>query len=110
MERADRYRVEIHKKYSIAVACLIFALIGVPLGLSMRRGGLGAVGATALGIFMFYWVTLVQGEKLADRGFLIPWVGMWAANLVMSLVGIALLLYVLLDVRARPLFRRKREP
>lgn len=106
-ERADRYRVEIHKKYSIAVACIIFALIGIPLGLSMRRGGLGAMGATALGIFMFYWVTLVQGEKLADRGMLIPWVGMWGANLLMLLIGLILLLFVIMDLRARPIFRRK---
>ena len=105
-ERADRYRVEIHKKYSIAVACIIFALIGLPLGLSIRRGGLGTVGATALGIFMFYWITLVQGEKLADRGLLIPWVGMWAANIVMTLVGIALMAYILMDLRARRLFKR----
>ncbi len=105
-ERADRYRVEIHKKFSIAVACIIFSLIGIPLGLSIRRGGLGAVGGTALGIFMFYWVTLVQGEKLADRGFLIPWVGMWGANLVMFTISVIILLYVLLDLRARPLFRR----
>ncbi|NNF04301.1 MAG: YjgP/YjgQ family permease, partial [Rhodothermales bacterium] len=40
-ERADRYRVEIHKKYSIAVACFIFMMIGAPLGLAIRRGGLG---------------------------------------------------------------------
>ena len=106
-ERADRYRVEIHKKYSIAVACIIFALIGIPLGLSIRRGGLGAIGATALGIFMFYWVTLVQGEKLADRGMLIPWVGMWGANLLMLGIGLFLLLFVILDLRARPVFRRK---
>ena len=108
-ERADRYRVEIHKKNSIAVACLIFALIGLPLGLSMKRGGLGTVGATALGIFMFYWVTLVQGEKLADRGMLIPWVGMWAANLVMLAVGITLTFYVLMDLRARRLFASRKK-
>ena len=106
-ERADRYRVEIHKKFSIAVACIIFSLIGIPLGLSIRRGGLGTIGATALGIFMFYWVTLVQGEKLADRGYLIPWVGMWGANLIMLIIGVFLLLYVILDLRARPLFRKK---
>ena len=106
-ERANRYRVEIHKKFSIAVACIIFSLIGIPLGLSIRRGGLGTIGATALGIFMFYWVTLVQGEKLADRGMLIPWVGMWGANLLMLIIGIFLLLFVILDLRARPLFRRK---
>ena len=106
-ERADRYRVEIHKKYSIAMACIIFALIGIPLGISIRRGGLGAIGATALGIFMFYWVTLVQGEKLADRGMLIPWVGMWGANLLMLFIGLFLLLFVILDLKARPIFKRK---
>lgn len=105
-QRADKYRVEIHKKNSIAVACLIFVLIGAPLGLSMKRGGLGVVGGMAVGIFLFYWVTLVQGEKLADRGMLIPWVGMWGANMVMGAIGLVLLLYVLLDLKARPLFRR----
>ena len=110
IERADRYRVEIHKKFSIAVACIIFTLIGIPLGLSMRRGGLGAVGGMALAIFLFYWVTLVQGEKLADRGMLIPWVGMWGANLVMLIIGLLLLLFVLFDLRARPIFRKGPPP
>ena len=102
VQRADRYRVEIHKKFSIATACLIFMLIGAPLGLSIRRGGLGTAGALAIGIFLFYWVTLVQGEKLADRGHLTPWVGMWAANLVMLLIGLALTFYVAYDLRATP--------
>ena len=106
-QRADRYRVEIHKKYSIAVACLIFMLIGAPLGLSIRRGGLGTAGALAVGIFLFYWVTLVQGEKLADRGLLTPWVGMWAANIVMIIVSISLLLYVSLDLRTTLALRRR---
>jgi lipopolysaccharide export system permease protein len=106
-QRADRYRVEIHKKYSIALACLIFVLIGAPLGLSIRRGGLGVIGGVALGIFMFYWVTLVQGEKLADRGFLPPWIGMWIANLVMLLVGLWLVFYVALDLRSTPPLRKR---
>lgn len=106
-QRADRYRVEIHKKYSIAVACFIFALIGAPLGLSIRRGGLGRVGALSTGIFLFYWVTLVQGEKLADRGFLVPWVGMWAANLVMLTLGLWLMLNITLDLHATTPLRRR---
>ncbi len=101
-QRADQYRVEIHKKFSIAVACLLFMLIGAPLGLSIRRGGLGAIGALALGIVLFYWITLVQGEKLADRNLLEPWIGMWIANAVMALVGIGLLAYVARDLRAMP--------
>jgi len=100
LQRADRFLVEIHKKYSIAIACLIFMLIGAPLGLSTRRGGLTSAGIPAAGIFLFYWVTLVQGEKLADRGFLEPWIGMWIANLVMIAAGLWLMVYVTLDLRA----------
>ncbi len=106
-QRADRFRVEIHKKFSIALACLIFMLIAAPLGLSVRRGGLGTVGGLATGIFLFYWVTLVQGEKLADRGFLTPWIGMWAANLVMMALGLWLMLYVMKDFRATSPLRKR---
>jgi hypothetical protein len=42
----------------------------------------------ALGIFMFYWITLVNGEKFADRGFIEPWIGMWAANIVSGILGV----------------------
>ena len=97
---ADQMRVEVHKKNSIAVACLIFVLIGAPLGLAIRRGGLGVAAATAFAIFMFYWVTLVLGEKLADGGKLEPWIGMWAGNVVTGLIGIGVLVYVALDWRA----------
>jgi lipopolysaccharide export system permease protein len=102
-DRADRYRVEIHKKYSIALACLIFMLVGVPLGLRIRRGGLATAALLALGIFMFYWVALVNGEKFADRGFIEPWVGMWAANMVMGAIGVWLMVRVSLD-RGGPRF------
>lgn len=97
--RINRYLVEIHKKYSIAIACLIFMLIGAPIGLSVRRGGLGTAGALAIGIFLFYWVTLVQGEKMADRDLLSPWFGMWIANIVITVVGVWLVLYVSFDLR-----------
>jgi len=104
-ERADRYRVEIHKKISIAVACFIFMLMGAPLGLSVKRGSLGPIAGIALGIFLFYWITLVQGEKLADRGMLPPWMGMWIANLVLAFAGSWLMAYVTLDMGATPTYR-----
>jgi len=106
-KRVQRYQVEIYKKFSIAIACLVFMLIGAPLGLSIRRGGLATIGAVALGIFMFYWVTLVQGEKLADRGLLPPWVGMWIANVLSILGGTWLVVYVVKDLRATPPLRRR---
>jgi lipopolysaccharide export system permease protein len=106
-ERLRSYQVEIHKKFTIAVACLIFMIIGAPLGLALRRSGLATIGAIALGIFMFYWITLVQGEKLSERGFFPPWIGMWIANLIMSGVGLWLFVYVVLDLGATPPLRRR---
>ena len=101
-QRADRFAVEIHKKYSIAVACIIFILIGGPLGLSIRGGSLARSAVVSVGILLFYWVTLVQGEKLADRGLLDPWIGMWAANIITGLGGLWVFLYAFLDLRSTP--------
>lgn len=106
----SRYQVEIHKKFSISVACFIFVLIGIPLGLSIRRGGLGVACLAAVGIFIFYWITLVQGEKLADREFLSPWIGMWCANIFMGAVGIWLFVRVALDIKSRPQYSSKSKP
>lgn len=99
-QRADGYLVEIHKKNSIALACLIFMIIGAPLGLAIRRGGLGIAAVAAAAIFLFYWVTLVIGEKMADSGQLEPWIGMWAGNIVTGLLGIGFALYTTLDWKA----------
>ena len=106
-ERISRYLVEIYKKFSMALACLVFVFIGAPLGLSLSRGGLGAIAGYALGIFLFYWVTLVQGEKLADRGLLPPWLGMWIANAIMVVVAAWLIVYVVFDLGATPPLRHR---
>ncbi len=102
-----QYRVELHKKTSIAVACVIFVLLGIPLGLSVRRHGFGRGGGIAVGIFRFYWVTLGEGEKLADRGLLPPWLGMWFANAVMLFVAIWMLIYVTEDLGATQRLRHR---
>jgi len=85
-----QYLVEIHKKYSIPVACFIFVLVGAPLGVMSRRGGVGVAASMSLGFFLLYWASLIGGEKLADREFIDPWLGMWIANIVIGLFGIFL--------------------
>lgn len=86
----DRYWVEIHKKYSLPFACLVFVLIGAPLGTMMRRGGFGMAAGISLIFFLTYWAFLIGGEKLADRGLLSPFAGMWSANIFLGIVGILL--------------------
>jgi len=88
----DRFRVEIYKKYSIPFACIVFLLIGVPLGSIARRGGFGMGAGLSLGFFLFYWACLIGGEKLADRGVLTPFWGMWMANYVLGSIGVLMTL------------------
>lgn len=86
----DRYMVEIQKKYSIPFACIIFVLVGVPLGIIARRGGFGVATSFSFFFFLLYWAFLIGGEKLADRGFITPFMGMWSANILIGLMGIYL--------------------
>jgi lipopolysaccharide export system permease protein len=82
------YQVEIQKKFSIAVATLVFVVIGVPLALRFPRGGVGMVIAASLGIFGIYYVGLIGGETLGDEGIVPPAVAMWLTNLLFALLGV----------------------
>ncbi len=90
----DSYYVEIHKKYSIPTACIVFVLVGVPLGIMARRGGFGIAATLSLGFFVLYWVCLIGGEKLADRDIVQPAVGMWIANVLIGFFGVLLCLKI----------------
>ncbi len=85
-KRIDQYRVEIHKKFSIPFACLVFVLVGAPLGMRARRGGI-AVGFLSVAFFLFYYLCLIGGEQLADRGLLRPWLSMWLPNAILGILG-----------------------
>jgi lipopolysaccharide export system permease protein len=87
-EETNTYKVEIHKKYSIPAACIIFVLIGAPLGVMVRKGGFGVAASISLFFFVIYWAFLIGGEKLADRNIITPFWGMWGANVVLGLVGV----------------------
>ncbi|MFI5237473.1 MAG: LptF/LptG family permease [Ignavibacteriales bacterium] len=86
----EKYEVEIHKKYSIPAACIIFILIGAPLGVMVRKGGFGVAAGISLLFFLVYWAFLIGGEKLAERGFFSPFTGMWTANILLGILGIIL--------------------
>jgi lipopolysaccharide export system permease protein len=75
--------VEIHKKFSLPLACVVFVLIGAPLGMRVRRAG-PAVAFVSIGFFLFYYLCLVGGEELANRLLLPPWMAMWLPNVVLG--------------------------
>jgi len=86
----NRALVEIHKKYSIPVACMVFVLIGAPLGIMARHGGLATGGGLSMIFFLIYWAFLIGGEQLGDRGFVGPVVAMWAPNVLVGAIGVYL--------------------
>jgi lipopolysaccharide export system permease protein len=83
----NQYMVEIHKKYAIPAACIVFVLVGLPLGIMSRRGGFGVAATLSLGFFVLYWACLIGGEKLADRNVTSPFLGMWIANIFIGVLG-----------------------
>lgn len=87
----NQHAVELHKKFAISVACTIFVLVGAPIALRFPRGGVGLVIGVSLTIFGIYYVGLIAGEALADRNVLTPFLAMWAANILLTAVGLALL-------------------
>ncbi|MCX8057409.1 MAG: LptF/LptG family permease [Ignavibacteria bacterium] len=85
-----KYEVEIHKKYAIPFACIVFVLVGAPLGVLTRKGSFGVAASISLFFFLLYWICLIGGEKLADRRLLNPFLGMWIANFIIGALGIVL--------------------
>ncbi len=86
--RIHQYMTEVHKKYSIPVACIVFVLIGAPLGVITRSGNWSAGAGFSLLFFLVYWVGLIGGEELADRLIISPFIAMWFPNLVVGILGI----------------------
>ncbi len=83
--------VEVHKKFSLAVACVVFILVGAPLGIMAKKGGMAVGLGLSLGFFVLYWAFLIGGEELADRQLIPAFWAMWSANILIGGAGIYIL-------------------
>ncbi|MBD3615553.1 MAG: YjgP/YjgQ family permease [Gracilimonas sp.] len=105
-KRIARYLVEIHKKLSIPFACVVFILFGAPVGIMTKRGNFGFAALISTVVLTFYWVALIQGEKLADRLLVSPFIGMWTFNIVLSIAGIYLIIHLATGFSIKDLFKK----
>ena len=93
-ERANyTLMVEVHKKYSIPFACIVFVLVGAPLGIMSRKGNLAVAGGISFGFFLLYWASLIAGEELADNQIISPFIAMWLADIVVGAGGVYLVIH-----------------
>jgi LPS export ABC transporter permease LptF/LPS export ABC transporter permease LptG len=85
------YLIEFHRRFALPTACLVLALVGIPLGLSSKKSGKsGGFVLTILLVFVYYVISLV-GVSLARQGKVSPWFGAWLADLVFLALGMFLL-------------------
>lgn len=83
--------MEIHKKFSIPVACFVFALLGLALGVSHRKDGKLASFVLGIGVIFIYYVIMFTAQAMT-KGKLVPaWLSMWLPNIVLGVAGVWLL-------------------
>ncbi len=85
-------QVVVHEKYAIPFACIVFGLLGIPLGALPPRSGRSYSLVKSLAIIMAYYILMTAMEVLAERGMLPPWLATWIPNVFFLLVGMYLLI------------------
>ena len=85
-----RHQIELMKKFTLSLACLIFFFIGAPLGAIIRKGGLGMPIVVSVILFIIYYIIDNMGYKMARDGRWEVWQGMWLSSAVLLPLGIFL--------------------
>lgn len=83
-----RHQIELMKKFTLSVACLLFFFIGAPLGAIIRKGGLGTPLVVSVLIFIVYYIIDNTGYKLARDGKWVVWQGMWISTFILAPLGV----------------------
>ena len=104
--RSAEFMVEVQKKLSIPFACVIFVLLGAPIGIMTRKGNIGLAAIISSVLLTFYFIAIIQGEKFGDRMVISPFLGMWGINIFYFIIGSLLTLHVTTSFRITNLIRR----
>jgi lipopolysaccharide export system permease protein len=81
--RRDRHAIEWHRKFILAISCLVLFFVGSSLGALIRKGGLGMPVVIAIGVFLTYYIISMVGEQMVKSGALPPAIGMWLSTIVL---------------------------
>ena len=96
---SNKYNVELHKKFSLPVASILFIMTGASLGVLFRKGGFTIATGLSFGFFLIYYILMIGGEDLADRTILTPMVGVWSPNIILLIIATYLMIHT---VREQP--------
>ena len=93
MKSSSKYEVELHKKFSLPIACILFVMTGASLGVLFRKGGFTIAVGLSFGFFLIYYIMMIGGEDLADRNIVSPVVGVWSPNVILLAISMYLILH-----------------
>ena len=79
----NRHAIEWHRKFFLALSCILLFFIGAPLGAIIRKGGLGMPTVLAIGIFLAFYILSMIGEQMVKAGTVTPAFGMWMSSLAL---------------------------
>ena len=85
-----QFQVELNKKLTMSFACIVFFLIGAPLGAIIRKGGLGTPAVISILFFVVYYVISISAEKMVKEDIASTFVGMWASSYILLPIGLFL--------------------
>ncbi len=84
--------IELNKKFTVPLTCIVFGILGIPLGIGQARSGKSRGFTIGLFVVMVYYVLQLSGEGLGETGKLHPVIGTWAPNIILGAVGIYMLI------------------
>lgn len=93
------FQIQWHKILASSLACIAMFLIGAPLGAIIKKGGLGVPFLVSILFFIIYYLLTMQGEKLAKKGAIPVPIGVWAADVILFVIGLYFLRQARLDAR-----------
>jgi lipopolysaccharide export LptBFGC system permease protein LptF len=83
--------VEFHRKFAIPFACIVFGLVGLPLGIEPARNVRSRGFAVSLAVIFIYYILLSAGQGFAEQGTIPAWFGLWLPNMVFGSLGVMLM-------------------
>ena len=91
-KKINKFQVELHRKLTLAIACVIMLIIGGPIGAIIKKGGFGLPVIFSTILFLLYHVISITGEKMVKKDMMDPLIGMWGSTYIMLLIGVGLII------------------
>jgi len=114
----NKYGVEIHKKFSLPFACILFVLLGTSLGILAKKGGFVVGISLSFGFFLMYYLFMIGGKDMAIRNLVTPAIGLWTPNVILLIISLYLTFYTIRErtplrinwpeLNIRKLFKQKK--